>query len=91
MLIFLISIFISSCAVNDKEPFDIINEAKKLFNNIAGESKDIILEEKENKIIEKKKSEVLLSDKTSQTNLVKNNKKKETDKVKPTKKKIRGN
>ena len=55
MLIFLISIFISSCAVNDKEPFDIINEAKKLFNNIAGESKDIILEEKENKIIEKKK------------------------------------
>ena len=53
MLIFIISIFTSSCAVNDKEPFDIINEAKKLFNNIAGERKDIILEENENKIIEK--------------------------------------
>ena len=54
MLIFLISIVISSCAVNDKEPFDIINEAKKLFNNIAGDSEDIIFEEKENEIKEKK-------------------------------------
>ena len=91
MLIFLISIVISSCAVNDKEPFDIINEAKKLFNNIAGDSEDIIFEEKENEIKEKKKSEVLLSDKTSQTNIIKNNNKKETDKVNTTKKKIRGN
>ena len=87
MLIFLISIVISSCAVNDKEPFDIINEAKKLFNNIAGDSEDIIFEEKENEIKEKKKSEVLLSDKTSQTNIIKNNNKKETDKVNTTKKK----
>ena len=86
ILIFLISIVISSCAVNDKEPFDIINEAKKLFNNLAGDSEDIIFEEKENEIKEKKKSEVLLSDKTSQTNIIKNNNKKETYKANTTKK-----
>ena len=33
---FLISIFTSSCAVNDKEAFDIISEARSFFNNIAG-------------------------------------------------------
>ena len=38
ILIFLISILITSCTVNDKEAFDdMLYEAKKLFSNMTNE------------------------------------------------------
>ena len=82
ILIFLISIVISSCAVNEKEPFDIINEAKKLFNNIAGESEDIVVNKRQKEVSDQKKPEILQSKKLHDKK-EKNNEKKETDKVSP--------
>jgi len=82
IFIFFISIVISSCAVNDKEPFDIINEAKKLFNNIAGESEDIVVNKRQKEVSDQKKPEILQSKKLHDKK-EKNNEKKDIDKVSP--------
>ena len=39
VLFLFISIVITSCSVNDKEPFDIIHEAKKILSNITNDKK----------------------------------------------------
>ena len=78
IFIFFISIVISSCAVNDKEPFDIINEAKKLFNNIAGESEDIVVNKRQKEVSDQKKPEILQSKKLHDKK-EKNNEKKDIE------------
>ena len=39
-LLFFIFFVITSCAVNDKEAFNIIDEAKKIFLNIPNEKEE---------------------------------------------------
>ena len=51
--VYLILLVITSCTVNDKEAFNIINEAKKIFLNISNEEK----KNEDKKVIKKEKEE----------------------------------
>ena len=56
-LFLLISIVITSCSVNDKEAFDIIDEAKKFLSNITNEDQNINESKNEIEVINTDKSE----------------------------------
>ena len=56
-LFLFISIVITSCSVNDKEAFDIIDEAKKFLSNITNEDQNINDSKSKIEVINTEKSE----------------------------------
>ena len=67
--LFCIFSVITSCAVNDKEAFNIIDEAKKIFLNIPKEegiNKSQTIQEKEDTGKNKKSSEIIIKKKDNQ-------------------------